>query len=74
MKKQNEELADTFNRLDNIQKCKDVPNQGYVREFAGAEQRGREQIARDAELRGERSFPPAKEVTPVIASEDVIGD
>jgi hypothetical protein len=37
-----------------------VPNVGYVRAYAEAENRGREIM--DAAKRGERNFPPARQV------------
>jgi hypothetical protein len=39
-----------------------IPRQGFVKEIEAATQRGREQIAADAGRRGERVFPPAREV------------
>ena len=39
-----------------------IPQQGYAKEIEAATQRGREQIAADAGRRGERVFPPAREV------------
>jgi hypothetical protein len=40
--------------------AKTLPQQGYAREFQNAEQRGREIM--DAAKRGERNFPPARQV------------
>jgi hypothetical protein len=39
-----------------------IPQQGYAKEIEAATQRGRERIAADAGRRGERVFPPAREV------------
>jgi hypothetical protein len=40
--------------------AKALPQVGYAREFPNAEQRGREMM--DAGRRGERNFPPARQV------------
>jgi hypothetical protein len=73
MKKSKEQLPDAFEKLaepvqpedpavfENLaSNAKAVPNVGYAREIADAEKRGREQMA--AARRGERSFPPARQV------------
>ena len=73
MKKPSENLPDAFKQFaaspkptdpavfENLaSNAKAVPNVGYAREIADAEKRGREQMA--AARRGERSFPPARQV------------
>lgn len=57
----NENLPDTFKRLDDANKGKDVPNCGYVQAAANMTSRGRAIIQEAEEARkGLDSFPPAR--------------
>lgn len=60
MKEQNEELADTFKRFDHA--AKHVPNTGYITAYQETEARGRKIMDETAARKGERDFPPARQV------------
>lgn len=73
MRKSKDTSADKFERLvqtpppadprdfENLKaNTQALPQVGYVREFQNTEQRGREIM--DAARRGERNFPPARQV------------
>jgi hypothetical protein len=54
------EFDRSFRHVANSDHAGQVPQQGYVREVQDATARGREAIA--AGRRGERNFPPARQV------------
>jgi hypothetical protein len=60
MKSKNENLPDTFEKLDQIASGKQP---GYVQEFSNATARGRALIKSTEARKGTTTFPPARQVT-----------